>query len=172
MDGLRPFLAKLPQGAVIVETGRARGESAGHRTGDGWSTLLLARTAQELDGLLISVDINAATESVCRKLLGKALCKHVRFLNGLSDEQLKWPAFIEALAGRRIRFALLDSARDPNVAKYEFLALEPHLAGHGYVAIDDSAVKGRYLVPILRGRDEWIEQRLDDPVVFQWRPKK
>lgn len=169
MDGLIPFLEKLPRGALLVETGRARGDSAGHRTGDGWSTLLLARHAQRLDGLLVSIDLDASTEPLCRRLLGTELASHVRFINGPSDKVFGGSDFTNVTQGRKARFVLLDSSRDPNVCVAEYAALKDKLTGHAYLAIDDSEVKGKILVPQLQAAEEWVQQRLDDPVVFQWR---
>jgi len=162
MDALRAYIPRLPKGALLVETGRLRNASDAHRAGDGWSTAVLASMAEQLGGSLVSIDIDARTESIVRSVLDTQLLSRIDFVNADSV------AALSGLRHRACNLVLLDSARDPGRMMAEFGAVSAFVPVGGLLVLDDAVVKGACLVPYLDRRDQrkWQCLRSDDPRVY------
>lgn len=135
------FLAKKrPRGHLIVETGCAR--QPDNWSGEGQSTYLFDRFANEFEGEVLSVDINPNSCAYARSIVGPRTTviteDSVSFLHRLGRDLVK--------AGRPIDLLYLDSldwhpANPMPSAVHqlkELCAISPALAAKSLVMVDDA----------------------------------
>ena len=146
-------LAELDRVAnpAICEVGRLRSPNAGE--GDGHSTLVFARYVSGRHGTLTSVDKDAGTEPVCRKLLCDSHIGDARvsFISQDANDTALWEKMCP------IDLLYLDGwdLNDPDSARQHllcFLLAEPGIKQGGLVLVDDTGMpglgKGRLVVPV------------------------
>lgn len=135
----------------IIETGTIRSSEERYRTGDGWSTLAIAKYVQEHGGTATSVDLDVST---AREVLANhpgQLDQYVNLIEGHSIQVLTRLA----MSGRKFDVALLDSDNDSQLILDEYLVVSAMLRRPGVLMVDDVdldsslVVKGHKLVPWL-----------------------
>lgn len=162
MDALREYVQQLPKGCHVLETGTMRGVSPAHITGDGWSTAILAYEVYRLRGTLVTVDIHDRSE-ILKAAIPEKYLKHVFPVVGNTRDILPTLGGPDDVPWDMVLF---DSNRDPEVILHEFSMIDGNLSKNCFLAIDDSKVKGKLLVPHLEAQG-WGCFRVEEPQVWK-----
>lgn len=137
----------------IVELGTIRNAASEYSTGDGWSTLHIAKWLRGKPHNFYSVDLKI---DVARELLlERGLLAYVKLHESHSH------TWLEHDCPRPVHFALLDTANDAQNTWREWQLIAPKLHPEAIVVVDDVNLesselkKGDILIPKLQANPNW-----------------